>query len=638
MNPSWRSRRWLGLSLTTLLSIWQPTAVASASAADATRTQARLPGRLIVRYRAGLSADNLLQALNRHGARRVRNVSQLGAIVVESEEADLPSVERGLRLSGLFKNVERDYLARVAEVPNDPYYPTQWGLPQTAVPAAWNLSTGSATAPVAVVDTGVDFAHPDLSGRLLPGYDILNDDPDPSDDNGHGTRMTGVIVARRGNGEGTAGVAPDTAVIPVKVLGADGSGPYSAVASGITYAVDQGARVVNLSLAGGAASSLLQSAIDYATAHGVVAVAAAGNSGTSTPAYPAACSGAVAVGATNYLDQRASFSNYGAWLAIAAPGVDIVTTSLGATYSSSSGTSPATAFASGVFALLLPGAPGIGREAAIERVEAGTTDLGATGWDPYYGWGRVDAYAALVPGQPPTPPPDTTSPTVSIVSPVKGSLVYGMLPVDVVASDNAAISRVELFVDNVLQATETSAPYQFVLDTTAFSAGKHKLRAYAYDAAGNAAKSKSVRVLFTPGAGLLVRRAKAKPTSISVSAVFALPSGVTFDATRDAVTVVLSSADATVFSVTAQVTEMLSDRGGNVEATVVPAVPPTGSAWLGLSASGTQPTYKLKLSAVDLSGLTGMDTLMNFSVQVGDTRLSHGLTFRWKSDTVLVYP
>lgn len=610
----------------------------SATATDAAPTQARQLGRLIVRYRAGLSADNLARALNRHGARRVRDVSQLGAVVVESEELDLPSVERGLRLSGLFKNVERDYLAHAAEAPNDPYYPTQWGLPQAAVPAAWNLSTGSATIPVAVVDTGVDFAHPDLSGQLLPGYDILNDDPDPSDDNGHGTRMTGVIVARRGNSEGIAGVAPDTAVIPVKVLGADGSGPYSAVASGITYAVDQGARVVNLSLAGGAASSLLQSAIDYATAHGVVAVAAAGNSGTSSPAYPAACPGAVAVGATNYLDQRASFSNYGAWLAIAAPGVDIVTTSLGATYSSSSGTSPAAAFASGVFALLLAGEPEMSREVAIQRVEAGTTDLGTTGWDPYYGSGRVDAYTALVPGQPPPPPPDTTAPTVSIVSPVKGSLIYGMVPVDVVASDNVAISRVELFVDNVLQATEINSPYQFVLDATAFSPGVHKLRAYAYDAAGNAAKSKSVRVFFTPGAGLLVRRAKAKPTSISVRAVFALPSGVTFDATRDAVTVVLSSADATVFSVTAQATEMLTDRGGDVQASVVPAAPPNGTARLRVNASASQPTYKLKLSAVDLSDLAGMDTLMNLSIQVGDTQLSQGLTFRWKRDTALVYP
>ena len=112
-------------------------------------------------------------------------------------------------------------------------------------------------------------------------------------------------------------------------------------------------------------------------------------------------------------------------------------------------------------------------------------DLGSKGWDAYFGWGRADAYAALVPGQIGAIPPDYTRPTVSVFSPVKGSLVSGLVPVDVAANDNLAVQRVELFVDNRLHATETSPPFSFVLDASPFAAGKHKLRAYAYDTSGN---------------------------------------------------------------------------------------------------------------------------------------------------------
>jgi Subtilase family/Bacterial Ig domain len=543
-----------------------------------------------------------------------------------------------LRRSGLFSAVERDYVAEVAEIPNDPYFSSQWGLPKIAAPLSWELSSGSPAAPVALLDTGVDASHPDLAGQLLPGYDFVNGDADPSDDNGHGTRMAGIIAALRDNGEGISGVAPGTRILPVKVLGSDGTGLYSAVASGITYAVDHGARIVNLSLVGSAPSDLLQSAIDYATAHGVVTVAASGNSGSSDPTYPAASNGVVAVGATNWQDERPAFSNYGDWVALSAPGEDVVTTSLGGTYASSTGTSPAAAFTSGAFALLLAADPGLTRQEAINRMLAGAADLGSTGWDPYFGWGRVDSYAALVPGQVGSPGPDSKRPEVGITSPTKGSLVYGMVPVDLSVSDDQGIGRVELFVDNRLYATATSAPFGFVVDATTFAPGKHKLRAYAYDLSGNSARSKQVNVSFTPGVGLLVTRAKTRSNSASISALFALPEGTYFDSSRDTVSVQLSGAGGVVLFASAEPAQMQARSASAAKASVDPSIPGSGNVRLSLSQNGGKPVYNLRISAAQLTGMEPSSLQMDLTLQVGTSVLSQSLLFRAKKSDLFVYP
>ncbi len=629
------SRRWLGIAALSAFAVILGGIVPdSANAAEAVATR-RVAGRLIVRQRAGLSPEALARALDRSGAAAVGSLSELGAIVLDASEADLADVERSLRLSGLFKDVDRDYLATTADIPDDPYFGSQWGLQKVAAPLSWTLSTGAPSVPVAVLDTGVELTHPDLIGQLLPGFDFVNNDSDPSDDNGHGTRMTGIIVGRRNNAEGGVGVAPDSRVMPLKVMGADGTGAYSDVASGITYAVDHGARVINLSLVGSAPSGLLQSAIDYATAHGVVAVAASGNGYSSTPTYPAAFPGVVAVGATNASDIRASFSNYGAWLSLAAPGVDVVTTSPGGVYTTSTGTSPAAAFASGVFALLLGAEPGLTGTAAIQRVLDGAADLGSSGWDPYYGFGRADAYAALVPGQVGSPPPDTVNPTVEIVSPSRGSLVWGTVPIDVAAADDGVITRVELFIDNRLHATETNAPYAFALDAASFTPGTHKLRAYAYDASGNSARSRSIKVSFTPGVGLLVRKAKARQNSASLTATFALPAGASFDPAQDAVSVTLSNAGGTVFSATADTSDMVSSAPGQAKATVGSVMPAEGTVRITVTPSGG--FYSLRVAAVDLQSM-GVTSLMDLTLHVGATQLSQSLAFRAKKPTLMVYP
>lgn len=594
-----------------------------------------VPGRLVLRGRGGLDPEALQRALNAAGARRVESVDGVEGTVVEADPATLLGVADSLRRSGLFSSVERDQQVRIAE-PDDPYYQSQWGLPRGGVPAAWALSSGAGVT-VAVVDTGVDASHPDLQGQLLPGYDFLNDDPYPNDDNGHGTRMSGIVGAACDNGEGICGVAPGAMVLPIKSLDAQGYGPYSAVANGIIYAVDHGARIVNLSLVGTAPSSILQAAVDYAAAHDVIVVAAAGNFGTDTPGYPAASTGAVAVAAINDADGHPSFSNYGPWVSISAPGVDVVTTSPGG-YAASTGTSPAAAFSSGVFALLLAANPALSRADAVARVRAGAVDLGASGWDPYFGWGRVDAYGALVPGQVGAPPPDTTPPTIGILSPTKGSLQSNMVAVDIAANDNVGVGRVELFVDNRWYATMTAPPYSFVIDAGTLEAGDHKLRAYAYDTSNNVAKTKNQKVSFTPGTGLLVTHTVVKPSSVSVSGKFALPAGVAFNPSADDVVVTLTSADGTLLSAVAKAGSFNVSGSGKMQGIMSPSVPSTGSVRLTAKSDITdQPLYTFKIRASNLSGMSARQSLMNLGIAVGGIQLSQSLPCRAKGSTLL-YP
>ena len=222
---------------------------------------------------------------------------------------------------------EPDFEAQALGTANDPYYTggNQWYLSKIQAPGAWDYSTGSSGVIVGIIDTGVLTSHPDLAGKVLAGYDFVNNDADASDDNGHGTAAAGATSAASNNLAGMASVAWGNPILPVKVLGADGSGTYSGIANGITWAADKGARIINLSLGGTSSSRTLQDAVNYAWNKKAVLVAAAGNNGNDTALYPAACSNVVAVSATNSSDSRPSWSNYGSYVDVAAPGESILT-------------------------------------------------------------------------------------------------------------------------------------------------------------------------------------------------------------------------------------------------------------------------------------------------------------------------
>lgn len=253
--------------------------------------------------------------------------------------------------------VEPDFVVSlpdpVVSAQDDPLVAQQYQLALVHAQEAWGTTRGAGVV-IAVIDTGIDCGHEDLAAHCRAGYDFT-DTGSTADDNGHGTHVAGIAAALGGNGQGGSGVAPDAALLPVKVLGANGSGQLSAVASGIVWAAQNGARVENLSLGCRCDSQLIADAVSDARSLGAVVIAAAGNDSTNIPATPAQY--AVGVGAIDAASQRAGFSNYGGNARVAAPGVNILSTCRGNQYCSMSGTSMASPVAAGAAALLVAACP-----------------------------------------------------------------------------------------------------------------------------------------------------------------------------------------------------------------------------------------------------------------------------------------
>ena len=253
---------------------------------------------------------------------------------------------------------EPDHEVNAIFIPNDPYYSQQWGIPKTDCPEAWDISQGSTNVIVAVIDTGVDYNHSDLSSNMIPGYDFRNEDPDPMDDHFHGTHVAGIACAKGNNGIGISGVAWNVKIMPLKFLSASGSGWSSDAIDCIDYAILNGAHILNNSWGGGSYNTSLRNAIIRAKNAGILFIAAAGNSGTNndiTPHYPSSydVDNIIAVASTTSSDSLPIYSCYGPnSVDIAAPGSGIYSTVLNNSYASYSGTSMAAPFVSGACALV----------------------------------------------------------------------------------------------------------------------------------------------------------------------------------------------------------------------------------------------------------------------------------------------
>lgn len=296
-------------------------------------------------------------------------------------------------------------LPAAAVAANDPLRGGQPNL--TLIESDGARATGSSGtgATVAIIDTGVNAMHPDLQGgRLLSGYDFVDNDATPQDGNGHGTHVLGIAGATEDNGVGVASVAPGARLLPVRVLDNDGAGFIEDVAQGIDYAVAQGADVINLSLGsdvpllGAIGGDEYDDAIRRALAAGRVVVASAGNNSAPACEQPAAEEGLICVGAVNDSGMKSSFSSFGSGLAITAPGSNVLSTFKGDGYTRISGTSQAAPHVSGVAALLV--AKGLRGQAVANRLLATARDVGPAGSDPMYGAGIVNARQAVA-GFPP---------------------------------------------------------------------------------------------------------------------------------------------------------------------------------------------------------------------------------------------
>lgn len=355
-----------------------------ASAAPAAAEQ-----RLIVGLRAGVHADRLASVTD------ARVVPKLDAVSIVPL-GPAAAVAKRLRRSPLVRYVELDRAVHALGMP-DPGRARQWGMDAVGAPLAWSVTRGAGIV-VAVVDTGVAPA-PDLVGRLLPGWNVLDASANAVDDNGHGTHVSGTIAENADNGLAEVGLAPEVSILPVKVLDASGSGTDSDVAAGMVWASDHAARVISMSLGGAGSSRVLRDAVRYATAHGVLVVAAAGNE-SGAVGYPARIATVLGVGAVDSALARASFSNTGTGLDIMGPGVGIVQQTIGATPgsfadASLSGTSMATPFVSAAAALVLAAKPKTTPAAVARLLERTAQDLGAAGRDDDTGYGLVRADRAL---------------------------------------------------------------------------------------------------------------------------------------------------------------------------------------------------------------------------------------------------
>lgn len=384
-----------------------------------------LPDEIVVRFKPDVSQEAIEKFNAQNGVVEILNTPYFTRLRLP-DGASVQEFVRKYEESGLVEYAEPNFVAKAYFVPNDRYYRYQWNLsdPDNGIDVerAWEISTGEGVI-VAVLDTGVAYEDygdyrlaPDLTHtRFVPGYDFVNDDPHPNDDNGHGTHVAGTIAQSTDNGEGTAGVAFNAAIMPIKVLDKSGYGNYADIARGIYYAADHGAKVINLSLGGSYPSKTLENAVAYAFNKGVVIVAAVGNdhlNGNPT-SYPAAYDQyVIAVGATRFDGKRAPYSNTSEHIDLAAPGGDLTVDQnrdgfkdgiLQQTFSVNpkrfgywffQGTSMAAPHVSGIAALVI--ATGVDDPVKIrEALEMTARDRGRSGWDEEYGYGIVDAYAAV---------------------------------------------------------------------------------------------------------------------------------------------------------------------------------------------------------------------------------------------------
>lgn len=313
-------------------------------------------------------------------------------------DVDVPSV-----VGALFPGITA---GRESAAPNDPMFARQYAPQITRAVEAWSASTGKGVV-TAIVDTGVDTGHPDLAAHMVGGWNTVDNNENARDDHGHGTHCAGIAAALANNKVGVAGIAPDATIMPVKVLGGDGSGSDETVANGIIWAADHGAKVISLSLGGPGESQVLGEAVAYALKKGAAIIAAMGNDGTNEKSYPAAYPGVVAVGATNKQDRIADFSQYGDWISVSAPGVGILSTfptykvamndyGFPMTYATLDGTSMATPAVSGAAAVIRARFPALDPAQIKARLEKSADKVsGQADFDQHYGYGRINVLKAI---------------------------------------------------------------------------------------------------------------------------------------------------------------------------------------------------------------------------------------------------
>jgi thermitase len=385
------------------------------------------PQQILVKFKPDVSLPEVAEIHRQLGGQVKETIPGIEVQVVMVPKGQVMAKVKAYSANARVAYAEPDFMVQALGTPNDVWFVDQWGMVRIQAPQAWDVTTGSPSITIAILDTGVDLDHPDLASKIVSNRNFSTS-PTADDVYGHGTHVAGIAAACTNNGIGVAGLGYTSTIMNVKVLGDTGSGYWSWVASGIVWAADHGARIINLSLGGPFGSTTVESAINYAWNKGVVIVAAAGNYGNSAPCYPAYYTNCIAVAATNRLDELAGFSNYGGWVDVAAPGVGIVSTYLSTSnggYSFMSGTSMASPHVAGLAALVftvVTDSNGNGRlnDEVRAQIQANCDNIGVSG----IGSGLINAYKAVTGGGT-TPPPSTGSIAGKVTDAADNSFISG---------------------------------------------------------------------------------------------------------------------------------------------------------------------------------------------------------------------
>ncbi|SEQ65124.1 thermitase [Virgibacillus subterraneus] len=350
-------------------------------------------GEVIVKFKTGVTEKEQKRSLKGMKAEVKPDEDAVKSPFKVLEVRNVEAVVKALNKNPNVEYAEPNYKMSATWDPNDTYAnPSyQYGIFNTYTNDSWDVIRGNSGQEVAILDTGVDYRHEDLNSKTILGYDFVQNDYKPMDRNGHGTHVAGTAAAETNNGIGIAGMAPNTSILAVRVLDARGSGSLADIADGIIYAADYGAEVINLSLGCDCDTQTLENAVNYAWNNGALIVAAAGNDGVSTTFEPASYENVIAVGAVDSNNQIANFSNYGEWVDVMAPGVDIASTYLRDDYVYMSGTSMASPHVAGLAGLLA----GQGRDNDQIRAAIENTADNINGAGYYFEDGLINSYDAV---------------------------------------------------------------------------------------------------------------------------------------------------------------------------------------------------------------------------------------------------
>jgi len=412
-----------------------------------------VPGEILVKFK---SASNTGAAVHKALGSKVKTtISKLSVQVVTLPKGmalvDALNYYRGLNS---VEYAEPNSKKVSTFVPNDTQWAGQYGQKKVMCPEAWDLTKGSSSVVVAVIDTGIDLQHEDLKNKIVTGYDFSDNDSDPTANGDHGVHTAGIVGADTNNGKGVAGAGFNCKVMPLKIFP---NATDAVSAQAIIYAADHGVKVISMSYGSYFESTTEKNAINYAWNKGVVLVGGVGNDNTSTKFYPAAFSNVIAVGSTGTSDVKSSFSNFGPdWVDVAAPGENILSTITGG-YANLSGTSMATPMVAGVVGLLWAIAPNGTTNAQIRSIIESTTDPVPGN---FFHFGRINAFKAaklLDPG------------TITVSNPTGVGIWFGQNSVgdltDIAASD-AAYFQVPTVLDTLGQVAGVQVDVSLSGDST----------------------------------------------------------------------------------------------------------------------------------------------------------------------------